>query len=104
MSRIWTFAEDEGGATVIEASDEYLTIDRYSGPDCDLTTNETHYVFVARASDSEWPDGTTVRTGPYRNDVTEYLADDPQRAYDDFLDAELGGLLRAHYLTGQPTD
>lgn len=101
MHQTWTFSEDEGGSTEVSADERHLTIDRHSGPDCDGTTTEQHLAFVLRPADSEWPDGTFVRTGPYREDVTEVLADNPQRAFDDYLDAELGGLLRSRYLIGQ---
>lgn len=106
LTRTWTFAEDEGGATVLEANDHYLTAARYSGPDCDGTTSERHYEFVQRADDCEFPDGTYDNRGYARgeSDAVYVLCDNPQRAFDDWLDIELGSMLRAHYLTGQPDD
>lgn len=101
-SRTWTFAEEEGGTTSITVNDEHLTVDVFTGPDCDGTRSETHYVFVQRAEDYPYPSGTTSRTGNRWEDDTEVHCDDPQAAFSPWVAKQLGWALMGRWLTGQP--
>lgn len=100
--RTWTFAEDEGGTTVVEADMENLVLHLYSGPDCDRTTTERHIRFVA--TDDPERDGEQESTGPMRWDTSIRYALKPDDAFIDYLFFELGSTLYCHPLLTQPED
>lgn len=104
-SRTWVFAEDEGGATVVTVNDQHLTVDVHTGPDCDGTTTVQHLEFTQWTTESGWPVGTWDNSTRRRqSDPIYVLATDPQDAYDEWVDRQLGSYLRSRYLQSQPTD